>query len=68
MKQNIVKDLTTDELREKLGEERASLTKMRMSHAVSPIENPMKMRNARKVIARLITEIKKRETVNNQTN
>ena len=64
MKQDIVKDLTTDELKEKLADEKASLTKMRMSHAVSPIENPMKLRNSRKVIARLRTELRKRELAN----
>ena len=64
MKQDIVKDLTTDELKEKLIDERATLTKMKMSHTVSPIENPMKIRNSRKVIARLITELRKRESAN----
>ena len=31
-----------------------------MAHAVSPIENPMKLRDARKVIARLETELRNR--------
>jgi len=34
--------------------------KMKMAHAVSPIENPMKLRGARKVIARLETELRNR--------
>jgi large subunit ribosomal protein L29 len=36
MKQSIVKDLTTDEVREKIKEERAAYTKLKMAHAVSP--------------------------------
>ena len=64
MKQNIVKDLTTDEVRDKMKEERATYRKMKLSHAVSPMENPMKMRSSRKVIARLETELKKRTTLN----
>ena len=64
MKQNIVKDLTTDEVRDKMKEERATYRKMKLSHAVSPMENPMKMRSSRKVIARLETELKKRTTQN----
>ena len=60
MKQSIVKDLTTDEVRAKIGEERTSYTKMKMAHAVSPIENPMKIRVSRRAIARLMTELRKR--------
>jgi len=60
MKQSIVKDLTTDEVREKIKDERNIYTKMKMAHAVSPIENPMKLRASRSAIARLITELRKR--------
>jgi len=60
MKQSIVKDLTTDEVREKIKDERNIYTKMKMAHAVSPIENPMKLRASRRAIARLITELRKR--------
>jgi large subunit ribosomal protein L29 len=60
MKQSIVKDLTTDEIREKIKGERSGYVKMKISHAVSPIENPMKFKTSRKVIARLETELRKR--------
>lgn len=62
MKQDIVKDLTNEELRDKIAEERANYTKLKITHQVSPIENPMKIRASRRVVARLITEFKKRET------
>ena len=64
MKQDIIKDLTIDEVREKVKEERAAYRKMKLSHAVSPMENPMKMRSTRKAIARLETELKKRSLQN----
>jgi large subunit ribosomal protein L29 len=64
MKQDIVKDLTNDELRDKITEERANYIKLKISHQVSPLENPMKIRASRKVIARLVTEVKKRATAN----
>jgi large subunit ribosomal protein L29 len=60
MKQDIVKDLTTDEIRDRIAEERGIYAKLKMSHAVSPIENPLKIRSTRKLIARLETEYKKR--------
>jgi large subunit ribosomal protein L29 len=61
MKQNIVKDLTTDEIRDRISEERGIYAKLKMSHAVSPIENPQKIRATRRLIARLETEYKKRQ-------
>lgn len=60
MKQSVVKDLTTQELVEKVKEERASYVKMKMAHAVSPLDSPLKLKNSRRAIARLETEIKKR--------
>jgi large subunit ribosomal protein L29 len=60
MKQDIVRDLTTDEIRDRIAEERGIYAKLKMSHAVSPIENPLKIRASRRLIARLETEFKKR--------
>ena len=57
-----IKDLTIPELQDKLSEERQTLHKLRFSHAVSPIENPMQLRHKRKDIARILTELRKRET------
>jgi len=60
MKQSIVKDLTTDEIRERIVEEQTNYAKLRMNHTVSPIENPLKIKVSRRLIARLHTELKKR--------
>lgn len=60
MKQDIVRDLTTDEIRERIKEEKAGYSKLKISHAVSPVENPLKIRSTRRLIARLETELKKR--------
>ena len=61
MKTSEIKDLTTDEIREKIETEKAALTKMKMNHAVSPLENPMLIRTTRRNIARLMTELRKLE-------
>ncbi|MDY4044007.1 MAG: 50S ribosomal protein L29 [Marinifilaceae bacterium] len=61
MKTSEIKDLTTEEIKEKVNAERAALTKLRLNHAVSPLENPMQIRATRKNIARLLTELRKRE-------
>ena len=61
MKTSEIKDLTTEEIREKIETEKAALTKMKMNHDVSPLENPMLIRTTRRNIARLMTELRKRE-------
>lgn len=61
MKTSEIKDLTTEEIREKIETEKAALTKMKMNHAVSPLENPMLIRTTRRNIARLMTELRNRE-------
>jgi len=61
MKQEVVRELSTNEIRERLEEEKKQLTKLKLNHAVSPLENPNKIKAYRKTIARLVTEIKARE-------
>jgi large subunit ribosomal protein L29 len=53
--------LSVQELKSKIKEEKASYNKLQMNHAISPIENPMKIRESRKLIARLSTELTKKE-------
>ena len=57
----ILKELSTAELKEKLENERTLYQKMQMSHAVSPLENPNKIKESRKNIARCLTELRARE-------
>ncbi|MEY4110996.1 MAG: ribosomal protein [Bacteroidota bacterium] len=52
--------MSDTEITEKIGTEISSLTKMKMNHAVSPLENPLKLRHSRREIARLKTELTKR--------
>jgi large subunit ribosomal protein L29 len=61
MKQQVVTELSTPELKERLVEEKLQLNKLVLNHAISPIENPNKITEQRKTIARLKTELRKRE-------
>lgn len=56
MKKDEIKSLTAEEVQSKLAEERSNLQRLRFAHAISPVENPMQIRHARKLIARLETE------------
>jgi large subunit ribosomal protein L29 len=57
MKNSEIKALTVEQLQQTLVEEQDRLLKLKFAHAVSPIENPMRIRNTRRLIARLITEL-----------
>ena len=61
MKKQILTDMPDNELKELLTNEREKLIKLKMSHAVSPLENPLQIKFARKTIARVMTEISKRK-------
>ena len=60
MKQKEIKILSDDELNEKLESSTDNLYNTKSTHAVSPLENPLEIRNLRRTIARLKTEISKR--------
>ena len=60
MKYNEIKELTTAELAERLTEEKANYTNMKLTHTLSPLENPLQIRVARRTIARLSTELSSR--------
>ena len=57
--------LTLEELREMLNNTQVDLNKMRMSHRTAEIENPVEIRTFRRNVARILTEIKKRELQDN---
>ena len=66
MKAEVVRELSTPEIKERLVEERNNLTKLKLNHAISPLENPRKIGEKRKSVARLLTELKKRELAEQQ--
>lgn len=61
MKNQVIRELSNPELIERLEEEQAQLQKMKIHHKVSELENPKKISAFRKTIARLRTEIRRRQ-------
>ena len=68
MKNQVIKELSTPELIERLEEEQAQLQKMKLHHKVSELENPRKLSAFRKTIARLKTELKSRQMASAEKN
>ena len=60
MKAQVLVEMPENELNDLLVTEKERLVKMKMSHAVSPMENPLQIKFTRKTIARVMTEISKR--------
>ena len=65
-KEDIV-DLSPAELVERIQEEKRMLQKLRFNHEVSSIDNPMKIRDSRRDIARLMTEYNRRNNANTES-
>lgn len=56
-----IKGLSDQELAEKIASDKAELSKMKLNHAISPVENPAKIRINRRNIARMLTEANQRK-------
>lgn len=61
-----LKELSDKELQERLEAEQMQLVKMKINHAVSPLENPNLLATTRKNIARINTEISLRRKLANE--
>ncbi len=61
MKNSEIAQLSKEELIQKITAEKETLQKLQFAHAISPIENPMKIRSSRRMIARLETALRQLE-------
>mgnify|MGYP003445844812 FL=1 len=61
MKNNKIKEMSSPDLEKELGELKTELFKLRFSLKTNGLENPMKIKEVRKDIARIKTELKERE-------
>jgi large subunit ribosomal protein L29 len=65
MKSSEIRELSNQELLERIDNEKTALVRMKLNHAISPLENPQKIKESRRTIARLMTEKRKREMKEN---
>jgi large subunit ribosomal protein L29 len=62
MKTSEIKELSTSDLLERIDTERTMLVRMRLNHAITPLDNPQKIKQVKLTIARLLTELRYRES------
>ena len=60
MKSAEIKDLSTKDLAERIETEKAQLAKLKVQHAVSPVENPSIIKKNRRDIARMLTSLRQK--------
>jgi large subunit ribosomal protein L29 len=61
MKQTEIKELSLADLQEKQGVLKKNYTDLKMAHAITPLENPLQLKSLRRTVARIATELTKRE-------
>ena len=61
MKTSEIKELSTSDLLERIDTERTLLVRMKLNHAITPLDNPQKVKEVKLTIARLLTEMRTRE-------
>ena len=60
---NSLKEMNEADLKSRIEEDELRIKKLKFAHAVSPIENPMNIRGVRKDLARLKTELRKKQLI-----
>ncbi len=61
MKASELKELTIKELEEKIENEKSLLLKQKLNHAVSPLDNPLKIKHTRRNVARMLTVLRQKQ-------
>ena len=61
MKKSEIKELSLTDLKDKLVELKKNYSDLKMAHAITPLENPLEIKSLRKTVARIATELTKRE-------
>jgi len=61
MKNSEIKELNNKEILEQLTAEREHLVRLKLNHAITPLDNPMQIKEVRKTISRLATELGQRD-------
>ena len=60
MKSAEIKDMSVQDLQERIAAEKAKLSSLKVQHAVSPVENPSIIKKSRRDIARMLTILRQK--------
>ena len=60
-----IKEMTTNDLVERIEAEVANLNQMVLNHSISPLDNPAQIKQLRRTIAQMKTVLRERQLNNN---
>lgn len=61
MKKEEIREMSIDDLRERLQQMEKDYLQLRINHSVTPLDNPAQITADRRMIARVKTELRRRE-------
>jgi large subunit ribosomal protein L29 len=61
MKTREIKELNNKEIQERMDVEKEHLVRLKLNHAISPLDNPLQIKEVRRTVSRLATELRQRE-------
>ena len=61
MKTREIKELNNKEIQERMEVETSHLDRLKLNHSISPLDNPLQIKEVRRTIARFATELRQRE-------
>ena len=61
MKTREIKELNNKEIQERMDAEQEHMVRLKLNHAISPLDNPLQIKEVRRTIARFATELRQRE-------
>jgi large subunit ribosomal protein L29 len=68
MKTSEIREMSIKEIEERIENEKNFLFRQRLNHAISPLDNPLKLRESRRNIARLNTLLNQKKSKVKQAN
>jgi len=61
MKTREIKELNNKEIQERMNAEIEHIDRLKLNHSISPLDNPLQIKEVRRTIARFATELRQRE-------
>ena len=58
-----LRSMSEEDLKSRIEEDELRIKKLKFAHAVSPLENPMSIRDVRRDLARIKTELRKKQLI-----
>ncbi|HHU00424.1 50S ribosomal protein L29 [Xiashengella succiniciproducens] len=66
MKTTEIREMSISDIQERIEAEKAELVRLKLNHHISPLDNPIKIRQTRRNIARMLTVLSQKQKNENR--